>query len=397
MTININIDESTVFSKDTEKIKKSLKPVMEDSELVKRYENSIAFNFSTSGRNAAGFFELVNKFGKAEYKQWFRTLDKEIPALPYFLSNKEGRNTLLLYLMGVLDYRESENNIVFDSIGANRFFKEKISEIKNLCFSNNINPQNSISRLSSILCDPASEEPQAKPAQDAEKPPVVPPPLPEKKEEPQETAAPAPANKETAALKKLLDRYGSLAVFKEGRITKIFLVFSKMPEHINFARNEIVIDRVMNTSFFRTVFDIDGSAHDIKSILLYKLGEVVESIKANNGVRIEGIIKGDDGEYQKFFELEELVKTDIVEIKNEPPKPVAEPQPAAASQITPPPLPVAKTKEPEIVLSDSELIDKLKKENARLKEENENLHNVVDALEQALHKKSSGFFRKFFK
>ncbi len=393
MGLNIRIDEKSIQLCDIEKVRKNLEPIIEDPDMVKRFENSVSFVFEPiAPQSPEAYLDLMRRLATPAYKAWFRTLDREIPALPYFLAHHaEGQSTLRVYVMGVLDFRDQHMSIVFDSLAASRFVKEKIHEIKSLCLSHNINPQNAITRLSLIM----NAERPAEPAPAPEAAPETPketaaPPLQAAatatQTAPQAPEQPAEADKprEVAQLKKLLDKYGSLAVFNEGRVTKLFIVFDKMYGRIEFQKNELMIDRTLNSYNFRTTFRLDGEEHAIRSIVLYRIGEVAESIMQHGGVLISVSYRADDGEYQRIFEFDSILPTELVEIKSEQQQAM---QQSAASR------PPAAPAKPETE------VDVLKRENAALKKELADLRSLVDALEAEIKRKGSfgNVLKKMFK
>ncbi len=376
MLTTIQIDENTIVSGNVEKVKRTLEAIVENSEMIRRYEASVVLSFGAPGtKRQMGFFDLEKKLAQPSYKRWFRTLDREVPALPYFLSAGDGQNSLLIYLMGVLDYRAADSRIEFDQAAAGRFFAQKKTEIKNLCLSNNISPQGSLQRLSTLVCPaPAvasagsgpQTDGQARPADTVELPP-------EKQEE---------KPKETQTLKVLLDRYGSIAVFKDNRMTKLFVVFREIPAQIQLRRNELVFDRSLNRWFFRTLFLLGEAEQAIESLLLYKPGEVADSITAHGGVLLMCVCRGEDGEYQKLFEIEDPVPTALVEEEHAAEPPADKPP---SGKEEPPDGPAAGPADPK----DGEI--------AALKAEIEKLKKVIEAYEDTmLGKNKKSIFKKFF-
>ncbi|HOW52520.1 MAG TPA: hypothetical protein PLV42_10815 [bacterium] len=386
MTTTIHIDENTIMSGNVDKVKRTLEAIVENSEMIRRYEANIALFFGSSEHKRQwGFFDLEKKLAQPAYKRWFRQLDQDIPALAYFLSVAEGQNSLLVYLMGVLDYRVVESRVEFDPLHTGRFLAQKKTEIKNLCLSNNINPQASIQRLSTLVA------PSAAPSSGAALRDNSVPPSPQAV-----VSAPPPAvpvegaaekQKETQPLKDLLDRYGSIAVFKENRMTKLFLVLGEIPAQIQLKRNELVFDRSLNRWFFRTLFLLGDGERAIESLLLYKPGEVADSITAHGGVLLMCVCRSDDGEYQKLFEIEEPVPTAIVEEEG---------------GVTPPPVQPAsdegdKHDTPDEPPAAKEPADSKDREIAALKAEVERLKGIIDAYEETmLGKNKKNIFKKFF-
>jgi len=198
MAINLTISHKDIKSSNIDTVLMNLETIIEDSEMVRKYENSIVLNFVD-----IEFLDLVKKLGEAEFKNWFSLLDREMPALPYFLSEKG--SSLLIYLMGALKFNEKGSNIFFEPVDANRFFREKIREIRNLCLSNNIDPQGSISRLARLINDPYDEK--------------EPEPEPDTKKEME--AAEENDDKDSSAkgseLSLFLEKYGSIAVLTSSK------------------------------------------------------------------------------------------------------------------------------------------------------------------------------------
>ncbi len=401
MLTTIHIDENTIVAGNVEKVKRTLEAIVENSEMIRRYEASVVLSFGANeNKRQLGFFDLEKKLARPEYKKWFRQLDREVPALPYFLSAGEGQNSLLIYLMGTLDYRAADNRIEFEQVAAGRFFNQKKTEIKNLCLSNNINPQSSILRLSTLVC-PAPAVAQGSgssavgsgPKADGQAPQPIsaqasaetvdiaapvkikePAPVPEK-------AAEEEKPKETQTLKVLLDRYGSIAVFKDNRMTKLFIVLREIPAQIQLRRNELVFDRSLNRWFFRTLFLLGEAEQAIESLLLYKPGEVADSITAHGGVLLMCVCRGDDGEYQKLFEIEDPVPTALVEEERSATPADRPPN----GQDGPPDSP------------DTGPADPKEREIALLRSEIERLKGIIDAYEDTmLGKNKKSIFKKFF-
>ena|GEM_PF-814632 len=409
MLTTIQIDENTIISGNVEKVKRTIEAIVENSEMIRRYEARVALCFGTpENKRQLGFFDLEKKLARPEYKKWFRQLDRDVPALPYFLSAGEGQNSLLIYLMGVLDFTVADSRIDFETVAAGRLFQQKKTEIKNLCLSNNISPQGSLLRLSTLVC-PASAQGSGSsavgsgPKADGQAPQPVQPATvdiaaPAKKAEsaavpvPQETT-PTPERtveeekpKETRTLKVLLDRYGSIAVFKENRMTKIFIVLKEIPPQIALQRNELVFDRSVNRWFFRTAFQTGAGELAVESLLLYKPGEVADSIAAHGGVLVMCVCRGEDGEYQKLFEIEDPVPTAIVEEEG---------------GVTPPPVPPTSDDgdKHEAPADDAAAgpADPKDREIAALRSEIERLKGIIEAYEDTmLGKNKKSIFKKFF-
>jgi len=203
-------------------------------------------------------------------------------------------------------------------------------------------------------------------------------------------ATPPARSEETQPLRTLLNRFGSIAVFKENRMTKLFLVFEDIPAHIHLERNELVHDRARDTWRFRTLFRTDGGERTVESLLLYRPGEVAESIAAHGGVLVMCIHRDAAGDYQKLFELEEPVPTAIVEedgARDKVPSPASENAPAPERQKAPVEAKPAEGPAPD---PKEARIAELEAEVARLKK-------MVEAYEEAmLNRQKKSFFKKFF-
>ena len=384
MPVTIFVEENSIVAGNTDKVRRTLEPIVENSDMVRRYEAGLALSFgSAPGKRPLGFFDLEKRLSQPSFKQWFRRMDREVPALPYFLAADDPGKSLLIYLMGVLDYKLVGERVTFDAAAMDAFFHHKKTEIKNLCLSNNISPLASIQRLADLLAPSArSDGPIAAP------PPAAATPA---KEERPDADRPA----EAQLLKQLLDRFGSIAVLKENRMTKLFVVFNEIPPQMRLVRNELVLDRSLNRWFFRTVFLIDGRESARESLLLYRPNEVTESIQFFNGALIMCVYRDETSEYQKLFETDEPVKTDIVEQAAPAPRPqesVGETPTtdAATTEVTDAdaaqePAPQAAPTDPKDIR-----IAELEAEVAKLK-------NIVEAYEETLlGKNKKSIFKKFF-
>jgi len=388
MPVTIFVEENSIVAGNTDKVRRTLEPIVENSDMVRRYEAGLALSFGPApGKRPLGFFDLEKRLSQPSYKHWFRRMDREVPALPYFLAADDPGKSLLIYLMGVLDYKLIGERVTFDAAAMDVFFHHKKTEIKNLCLSNNISPLASIQRLADLLAPAArSDGPVATP------PPAAAPPA---KEERPDTDRPA----EAQLLKQLLDRFGSIAVLKENRMTKLFVVFDEIPPQIRLVRNELVLDRSLNRWFFRTVFLIDGRESARESLLLYRPNEVTESIQFFNGALIMCVYRDETSEYQKLFETDEPVRTDIVEQAGHAVAEVSGGQAApdgpadegTTGQASPPPA-AAPEPAPQAAPADPKdaRIAELEAEVAKLK-------NIVEAYEETLlGKNKKSIFKKFF-
>ncbi len=415
--LTIYLDEHSIRAGNIEKVKRSLDPIVDSSTMVRRYEARVSLVFGAPGERRLGFFEMEKRLSSPLHKRWFRTLDAEISVLPYFLADDEGRSSLLLFLMGVLDYRIQKNRIVFDPTGADRFFKDKKSLIQNFCLSHNIDPTPSIKRLAGILC-PGGDGKRRMIETGPEQVPLFPTSAPEETTASPSDASPtAPAPSDTASgttvaetpkaedahpLRGLLDRFGSVAVFKENRMTKLFLVFDDIPAQIHFLDNKFVYDPSRGQWHFRTRFRTEGGERVIESLLLYRDDEVADSIRRYGGVLLVCIHRNAEGEYQKLFELDEPVPTTIVQEVAPMPEPAAEepPQPAAPAAEQPPEErpPVAEAApEPAVPRVEMPAEDPRDRRIAELEAEVVRLKKLVESYEESLVKKQRfGIFRKFF-
>lgn len=386
MPVTIFVEENSIVAGNTDKVRRTLEPIVENSDMIRRYEAGLALSFGPApGKRPLGFFDLEKRLSQPSYKQWFRRMDREMPALPYFLAVDDPGKSLLIYLMGVLDYRLIGERVTFDAAAMDTFFQHKKTEIKNLCLSNNISPLASIQRLADLLVPaarsndgPVATTPSADPA-------------PPAKEERPDADRPA----EAQLLKQLLDRFGSIAVLKENRMTKLFVVFDEIPPQMRLVRNELVLDRSLNRWFFRTVFLIDGREVARESLLLYRPNEVTESIQFFNGALIMCVYRDETSEYQKLFETGEPVKTDIVEQAAAAPRPqesvgetpVTDTAPTEVTDTVAPqePAPQAAPADPKDIR-----IAELEAEVAKLK-------NIIEAYEETmLGKNKKSIFKKFF-
>jgi len=390
--LTIYLDDNTIRSGNIEKVKRTIEPIIENSAMIRRYEASISLSFSGPHERRLGLLDLEKKLAEPEYKHWFRELDAEVPALPYFFAVEEGKSSLLFYLMGVLDYRVVETKIVFNSTAALRYFSQKKTEIKNLCLANNIDPTPSIKRLADILCPAADARRRTTPDSGPEQTALFPDDASAKTAKsargaaasagsrtsvPQEPAA--PRNEETQPLRTLLNRFGSIAVFKENRMTKLFLVFEDTPTHIRLLRNELVHDLSRDRWYFRTLFQTDTGERTVEALLLYRPAEVVESIAAHGGVLVVCITPDTTGSYQKLFEIEEPFSTTVVKEDGTTPT-AGEVSPVQGENEEPKPSPDPR----------DERIAELESEVARLKK-------VIEAYEEAmLNRQKKSILRKFF-
>ncbi len=418
--LTIYLDEHMIRAGNIEKVRQTLDPILDNSAVLSRYEAAISLAFGSSSDRRLGFFEIEKRMNNPTYKHWFQHLDVEIPVLPYFLSDEEGKSALLTFLMGVLSYTVRDNRIVFDQTEVQRYVSRKGIELKNFCLSNNIDPSPTLKRLTAILC-PSGEKrrkdagggPEQIPlfaaATPAEAPapttPAATPTLPAEPSAPPEPpappASPAPRQNDAYPLKGLLDRFGSIAVFKENRMTKLFLVFDEVPAQLSLIENRLVEDRSRNYWFFRTKFGADTGERTVESLLLFRPDEVADSIRRHGGVLLVCIHRDADGDYQKLFELEEPVPTEIVQEWGTPTEvaparaaPPPEPEPAREAPSDEPPTPVEPAPSPPAEVGAPE--DPRDRRIAELEAEVARLKGVIETYEEALAKKQRGFWRKLF-
>ncbi len=378
MTLNISVSQNDILEKNIENVRKAMEPIIEDPEMTRVYENELSFNFLDQD-----MLDLVKRLHLPEYKEWFRILDQEFPAMPYFLSTKMG-NSLLLFLMGVLDYKDVGSNIVFETVSSGRFFRKKVHEIKNICLSNNINPQASVERLSALLNE-REDTPSSKDADfenEIEKSafPVVTQTDDGSKEESriQESATADTTKEKGGKIQKLLERYGSIAVATGSGNIKLMLLFEETPKDgMRLKGNTFLYNNKKKFGYFITSFETAGGDLDLRSILLYDTESAVSAISKNGGVKIEGMVKNSEGRFVKVFEFGSLV-------------PVSFPEEVDNVE-----------KNGNTLAEEDEVnrISELEKENEKLKKEIENLQNLIELYEEDTKKRSGfmGFFRKFFK
>ncbi|HRZ79002.1 MAG TPA: hypothetical protein P5044_03245, partial [bacterium] len=226
MGINVNVTEQQVLQGDTSIVRKEFEDLVQSSFLIKKFENDVAINFPEIPP-----LDMIKKLKTEKYRSWFEKLDREVPGVPYFLSQKS--NTLLYYLMGNIPFEEKDNSIYFNELSAQRFFREKVVQIKNICLPNNINPQNGIHRLSGLLSGERESLSQSSAPRD------------EIKQESEKV-------KKGVAIKDLLDKYGSIAFMNRDRALKLTLVITGIPEKISFVRNSLVKDPRNPQPFFLT-------------------------------------------------------------------------------------------------------------------------------------------------
>ncbi|HNW81666.1 MAG TPA: hypothetical protein PKG52_02130 [bacterium] len=391
MGINVNVTEQQILQGDTTIVRKEFENLVQTSLLIKKFENDVSINFFGSTP-----LDMIKKLKTEKYRNWFEKLDREVPGAPYFLSQKS--NTLLYFLMGNIQFEEKENAIYFDELGAQRFFKEKVSQIKNLCLPNNINPQSGINRLSGLLSgekDSLSSTVAEGSEKDAEK------------------------AKKGVAIKDLLDKYGSIAFMNRDRAVKLTVVVKDIPEKISFSRNCLVKDPKNPQPFFLTIMKTDSAVNEIRSIIVPNISDVEDSLKRLGGVYIQVVTKAEDLSYQSLFESDTIFPVDIVfsiaEVISEHTEiPVAQTVESVVndSQRTEPEIKKSVREEkPEIVPEKKEDVEeklseydekdeilRLKAENIRLFKQIEQLQKLVEDYEEEVHKKQSikGFFGKFF-
>ncbi len=446
--LTIYLDDNSIRAGSIEKVKRVLDPIVDNSAVVRRYEAGVSLAFGSPGERRLGFFEMERRLSDAAHKRWFRALDGEIAGLPDFLADDEEKRSLLIFLMGVHDYRIQKTRVVFDPTNAARFFRDKKALIQNFCLSHNIDPTPSIKRLAGILCPgadgrtraieagpeqiplfsrpdsaaavPASvDTPAAAAPVSADTPAAVIPALADTPAEVVPSVSPSAPSAGTATvppvaspkaedaqpLRGLLDRFGSIAVFKENRMTKLFLVFDDIPAHLTLVENELRYDPSRGQWRFATVFRTETGERTVDSLLLYRSDEVAESIKAHGGVLIVCIHRNDEGDYQKLFELDEPVPTAIVQEAAPAPEPPAEElRREAASDAAPPPpaepsapVPAPERSAPPPPEPSADAEDPRDRRIAELEAEVTRLKKLVEAYEESLAKKQRfSIFKKFF-
>lgn len=383
MGINVNITEQQVLQGDTSIVRKEFENLVQSSFLIKKFENDVAINFPDITP-----LDMIKKLKTEKYRSWFEKLDREVPGVPYFLSQKS--NTLLYYLMGNIPFEEKDNSIYFNELSAQRFFREKVVQIKNICLPNNINPQSGINRLSGILSGEKESLSQSVPREEI-------------KQEPEKS-------KKGVAIKDLLDKYGSIAFMNRDRAVKLTVVISGIPEKISFVKNSLVRDPRNPQPFFLTSMKTDSALNEIRSVIFPDISDVEESIKRFGGVYIQVVTKAEDSSYQSLFESENIFPVETVLEFN--PAVEKDPVPAAGDTV-----PVTESiKEPAVndvpekgavdrhtgkeekVSDEIEEISRLRIENARLLKQVGQLQKLIETYEEEVHKKQSikGFFRKFF-
>lgn len=384
MGINVNITEQQVLQGDTSIVRKEFENLVQSSFLIKKFENDVAINFPDITP-----LDMIKKLKTEKYRSWFEKLDREVPGVPYFLSQKS--NTLLYYLMGNIPFEEKDNSIYFNELSAQRFFREKVVQIKNICLPNNINPQSGINRLSGIL---SGEKESLSRSATGE----------EVRQEPEKA-------KKGVAIKDLLDKYGSIAFMNRDRAVKLTVVIGGIPEKISFVKNSLVRDPRNPQPFFLTSMKTDSAMNEIRSVIFPDISDVEESIRRFGGVYIQVVTKAEDSSYQSLFESENIFPVETVFEFN----PAAERNSASAADDTAPvqegaDVPVANDvsekgsadehagKIEEKVSDESEEISRLRIENARLLKQVGQLQKLIETYEEEVHKKQSikGFFRKFF-
>lgn len=384
MGININVTEQQVFQGDTSIVRKEFENLVQSSFLIKKFENDVVINFI-----GATPFDMIRKLNTEKYRGWFEKLDKEVPGIPYFLSQKE--NTLLYFLMGNIPFEEKDKSIHFNELSAQRFFREKVAQIKNICLPNNINPQSGINRLSGLLSGEKDSLSRSAAGEDV-------------KQETEKT-------KKGVAIKDLLDKYGSIAFMNRDRAVKLTLVISGIPGKISFVKNSLVRDPRNPQPFFLTSMRTDSSLHEIRSVIFPGISDVEESIRKFGGVYIQVVTKAEDSSYQNLFESENVIPVEMVlefnpaeektaetvaEVSMNAPVCAGEPVRNAVPEKDSVDEPVRNIEKKDS--DDKDEISWLKAENTRLAKKVEQLQKLVETYEEEVHKKQSikGFFRKFF-
>ncbi len=380
MTLNIRINEQQILSGDTSEVRKELEVLTENSSLIKKYQNNVGFSFMNFT-----LFDIVRKLKMEEYRSWFKKLDKEIPGLPHFLSDRD--NALLIYLMGNIAFEEKEGAVVFDSMEANRFFKEKQAQIRNLCLSNNINPEADLNRVSAILTGKKyKEEEKVEKTETSEE------------RENQRSDIDSPRSKKSS-IKDILDKYGSIAFLTEERIVKLTIALNELPGKLAFSKNFLVKDPRFPQSFFSSVITTDKGDMEIRSLIIPDIKDVESSLDSKKGVHIQVVHKSEDGSYQKVFESDKIFPVKVTSSIEEELSKTTDVEPSLEKkdeeQDSDRSSTVEKEAPPDFLKKE---VDRLSGENLQLQEKVEKLEKLIEVYEDEIHKRRSvkGFFKKFF-
>jgi len=402
MVVALKIFEQQIIDRDTSAVRKEIDTYIHSSNLIKKHENDVSIIF-----HGLTPYDIMKKLKKDEYRDWFKKLDREVPALPYFLN--EASNSLLFFLMGNIPYDEKESSVEFSPIEASRFFREKVIQMKNLCLPHNINPQPGITRVSEIIAGKKSRN---------------------KNEEGQERnsgldytgtgqkSGDSSSESKKGAIKDFLDKLGSIAFLNSDRTVKLTLVLNDIPEKISFAGNFLVKDPKFPQQFFLTLLKTGKDVTEIKSHILANFSDVESSVMHNNGVSIQVVTKSDDGTYQMLFESENLFQVTITEsLENDlaetacPERDdinieksvdkaiVSEGEAVKDKNSEKIEQPLEKT-EPFEAIEKSESLEilRIQQQNSELKNKVEKLEKLIEVYEEEINKKRSvkGFFGKFF-
>lgn len=367
MGININVTEQQILQGDTMSVRKELENLIQASTLIKKFENDVSIIFFNTTP-----LDMIKKLKTEDFRVWFRKLDKEVPGAPYFFNHQS--NTLLYFLMGNIAFEEKDNSIHFNELDAQRFFKEKVAQIKNICLPNNINPQSGIIRLSSLLS--------------GEK---------ENKSSSENAVKAVESEKKGVAIKDYLDKYGSIAFMNKDRAVKLTLVLKEIPQRISFSKNFLVKDSSHPQPFFLTVMKTDSEINEIRSIIFPSISDVEDSLKRLGGVYIQVVTKAEDLSYQSLFESDTIFPVEtVLSIKDEIQEKES-PQIIEQSEIIEEKQAEA-VKEKSGTNSDQDELSRLKSENEELRNKLVKLEKLMEIYEDEVHRKQSvtGFFRKFF-
>ncbi len=408
MTMNIKIHEYNILQGDTSPVRKDLEFLSENTTLIKKYQNSICLTFMNFT-----LFDIVRKLRTEEYRNWFKKLDRDIPGLPLFLSDEN--NSLLIFLMGNIAFTEKEGGIRFDNIEANRFFKEKQAQIRNLCLSNNVNPESALNRISAILSGRSEKENSGENSSE------------NKTDIPKETTQSFSAENENgmggetkesqteqkeekpkkSPVKDLLDKYGSIAYLTNDRAVKITIALNDLPDRLAFSQNFLVKDSCFPQSFFSSVLSTEKGNMEVRSIIIPDMRDVESSIEIKKGVQIQVVYKVEDGSYQKIFESDKIFPVKTTASLDNDLKELLSVTETVSEETVPDKKPDIEQEEPEqdktIPAEPAEHIEpvsdieRLTEENNMLKEKISKLEKLLEVYEDEIHKKRSvkGFFKKF--
>jgi hypothetical protein len=387
MILNIKIVEENVLQGDISPVRKELEMLTENAAMIKKYQNNIGITFMN-----LTLFDVVRKLKTEPYRNWFKRVDRDIPGIPLFLS--ESNNSLLIYLMGNIAFDEKDGGIIFDKIEASRFFKEKQAQIRNLCLSNNINPESALNRISDILS--GRKEESRKKEESDDKPASQNEAVSKNGETEENNSDTTIENSETnkpkkSPVKDLLDKYGAVAYMTNDRAVKLTIALSDLPGQLSFSGNYLVKDPEFPQSFFSSVLSTEKGDLEIRSLIIPDMKDVENSINQKNGIQIQVVYRIEDGSYQKIFESDKIfpVKT-VLSLKNE------------LKNISPVKNETVEKAEVEhISENDGEKngdIDRILEENELLKEKVLKLEKLIEVYEDEIHRKRSmkGFFKKFF-